>query len=147
MTFDDILADPNGSQWFSKLDLNAGYHQLKLAEESRYITTFSTHLGLRRYKRLNFGISSAAEIFQNAVREILSGLQGVINVSDDILIHSATLDDHCRQLRATLKRLAEHGVTLHKEKCQFFKKDIEFFGYVFIQEGVIVDPRKSQAIH
>lgn len=145
-TVDDILADLNGSQWFSKLNLNAGYHQLRLEEESRYITTFSTHVGLRRYKKLNFGISSAAEIFQNAVRELLSGLQGVINVSDDILIHSATIDDHRRQLRATLKRLAEHGVTLNKDKCQIFKKSIEFFGYVFNQDSVKVDPKKSQAI-
>ncbi|KAJ1204329.1 hypothetical protein NDU88_008107 [Pleurodeles waltl] len=46
-TIDDIISDLNGSRWFSKLDLNAGYHQLQLVEESRYITTFSTHLGLQ----------------------------------------------------------------------------------------------------
>ena len=39
-----------------KIDLNNGYHQLVLHEESRYITTFTTHVGLRRYKRLMFGI-------------------------------------------------------------------------------------------
>ena len=40
---------------FSKLDLHQGYNQMELTPESRYITTFSTHLGLRRYTRLNFG--------------------------------------------------------------------------------------------
>ncbi|XP_078514471.1 uncharacterized protein LOC144773375 [Lissotriton helveticus] len=73
-TMDDIITDVNGSKWFSKIDLNAGYHQLQLSEESRYIITFSTHLELWRYKRLNFGISSAAEVFQNTIREMLSGL-------------------------------------------------------------------------
>mgnify|MGYP002804319490 CR=1 FL=1 len=90
-TMDDIIADLNGAKWFSKLDLNAGYHQLVLLPDSRYITTFMTHLGLRQYKRLNFGISSAAEVFQNAIRETVSGLQGVLNISDHILIFSSTL--------------------------------------------------------
>lgn len=62
-TVDELIHDLNGSSVFSKLDLNAGYHQLELEHESRNITTFSTHVGLRRYKRLSFGISSAAELF------------------------------------------------------------------------------------
>ena len=81
------------------MDLNQGYNQIKLAPESRYITTFSTHLGLRRFTRLNFGISSAAEIFQNVIRETLSGIQGVINISDDILVYGKTQKDHNKQGR------------------------------------------------
>ena len=52
---------------FRKLDLNQEYTQIKLAPDSSCITTFSTHMGLMRYKRLNFGISSAAEIFQSVI--------------------------------------------------------------------------------
>lgn len=49
-----MILDLNGAKVFSKLDLNAGYHPLELHLESRNITTFSTHVGLRRYKRLSF---------------------------------------------------------------------------------------------
>ena len=62
-TIEEIIGDLNGAKVFSKLDLNQGYNQLELALESRYITTFGMHLGLMRLKRLNFGTSSAAEIF------------------------------------------------------------------------------------
>jgi len=62
-TLDDVIYDLNGSCKFSKLDLKMAYHQLVVRESSRFITTFSTHVGLFRYKRLNFGISSASEIF------------------------------------------------------------------------------------
>ena len=62
-TIDDIISELGQAKVFSKLDLNQGYHQLELAPESRYITTFSTHFGLRRYKQLDFGINSTAEIF------------------------------------------------------------------------------------
>jgi len=65
---------------FSKVDLNAGYHQLELEVGSRYITT---HNGLFQYKRLNFRILCAAEIFQNTIADTFKGTPGVVNVSDD----------------------------------------------------------------
>ena len=77
-TMDDIIAELNGSAVYSKLDLNSGYHQISLAPESRKLTVFSTHIGLFRYKRLNFGVNSAAEIFQHKIRSALWGLKGVI---------------------------------------------------------------------
>lgn len=84
-TIDDLIADLNGATHFSTLDLSSGYHQLELAPKSRYVTTFSTHVGLRGYKRLPFGVNAASEIFQEAIRELLSGLPGCKNSSDDII--------------------------------------------------------------
>lgn len=93
-TMDDVIHELNGATIFSKLDLTSGYHQLELHPNSRYITTFTTHLGLRRYKRLNFGISSAAEVFQNTIHQTLQGIAGVKNLSDDIIVYGATQADH-----------------------------------------------------
>ena len=145
-TIKEVIADLNGATVFSKLDLNQGYNQLELAPESRYITTFSTHVGLRRYTRLNFGIICAAEIFQNAIRETLSGIQGALNLSDDILVHGKTQEDHDRALRETFQRLREKGLTLNRNKCEFSQHSLEFFGYVFSGKGISADPKKVQAI-
>ena len=117
-TIDDLVADLNGATVFSKLDLSSGYHQLKLAPESRHITTFSTHVGLRRYKRLMFGINAASEIFQNAIEEILTGLPGCMNISDDIIVFGKTQREHDENLRDVLQRLQQHDVRLNKEKWQ-----------------------------
>ena len=76
-TVEDISFDLNGATCFSKLDLSQAYHQLELDEESRYITTFSTHIGLVRCKRLNYGANAAAEIFQYILQTQLKGLTGV----------------------------------------------------------------------
>jgi len=89
-TIHDLIADLNGATVSSKLDLSSGYHQLELHPDSRHITTFSTHVGLRRYKRLMFGINAASEIFQNAIEQILTGLPGCRNIFDDIMILSFT---------------------------------------------------------
>ena len=91
-TVDDIISDLNGATTFSRLDLNQGYHQLELTPESRDATTFCTQDGLWRYKRLNFGVSSASEIFQHAIARALSGIDGVKNMRDDIIVYGKTKD-------------------------------------------------------
>ena len=145
-TIKEIIGDLNGAKVFSKLDLNQGYNQLELAPESRYITTFGTHLGLMRYKRLNFGISSAAEIFQNVIRETLEGIPGTLNISDDILVFGKTQSAHDHSLEAVFRRLKELGLTLNERKCEYSKDKVEFFGYTFSGDGITPDPKKIEDI-
>ena len=142
----EITTDPNKACVFLKLDLNQGYHQVEVAEESRYITTFSTHLGLRRYKRLNFEVTSATEIFQNVIRETLEGILGTINISDDILVYGKSQEEHDSNLNATLQRLKHRNLTINKAKCGFNKRSVEYFGYKFSTEGISPDPRKVEVI-
>lgn len=145
-TMDDVVHELNGATVFSKLDLRAGYHQLELHPDSRYITTFTTHLGLRHYKRLSFGISSAAEVFQNAICQTLQALSGVKNLSDDIIVCDASQIEHDNNLRALFQRLKESGLTLNREKCEFNKSRLEFFGFIFSAQGVSADPKKVAAV-
>ena len=146
-TIEDGISDLNGACVFSKLYLNQGYHQIMLDESSRYITSFSTHVGLRRYKRLNFGICCASEIFQNVVRESLDGLPGVMNVSDDILIYGCNHTEHDKRLHAALKRLQEKGLTLNRQTCIFGQPTLKYLGYVFSSKEISPDPSKVAAIH
>ena len=88
---EDLRHDVNGVKVFSKLDLAKGFHQLELHEDSRGTTTFSTHVGLRRFRRLNFGTNSAPEIFHEELRKLLVGIKGVRNImitlwSQDMMI-------------------------------------------------------------
>lgn len=146
-TLNELMAEVSGATFFSKLDLNSGYHQLELDEESRNLTVFSSHVGLRRYKRLNFGVNSASEIFQNAINQVISGIQGAINISDDILLFSrGDVHNHRELLKSVLERLRDKNITLNRDKCQFLKKRLEFAGHIWSTEGVQPDPKKVQAI-
>ncbi len=133
-TIEEIIHDLNGACVFSKLDLRSGYNQLELKESSRYITTFSTHLGLFRYKRLNFRISSASEIFQETVRCVIQNVANVKNISDDIIVYGKTQGEHDEALNALMKALERNGLTINKKnkkKCEVNKIKITFFGIVF----------------
>ena len=145
-TTDDLTADLNGATVFSKLDLSSGYHEFELSPENRNITTFSTHVGLRRYKRLLFGINAAAEIFQNAIEEILAGLPGCKNISDDIIVFGRDQREHDVNLRGVLERLKQYNIRLKEEKCSFSQSSINFYGHIFTAEGIKPDPKKIHVI-
>ena len=145
-TIDDIVSELNGSTVFSKVDLYKGFHQLELSEESRNMTVFASHVGLRRYKRLNFGVSVAPEIFQNEIRQALQGLQKTLNISDDIIVHGKTRQEHDKNLEALLQRLQEKGLTLNERKCEFGQSKLKFYGYIFSDSGISPDPEKIVAI-
>ena len=145
-TTEDLLSEVSGSKYFSVLDLNQAYHQVELDESSRYITTFSTHVGIYRYKRLFFGVTSAAEIFHNLIRELISNIPGVVNASDDILIHAPTSEEHDQRLEKVLQQLKSKNLTTNIKKKKIKQNKVCFFGLIIGAEGVEMDPRKVAAI-
>ena len=143
---DELITELNGSRVYSKIDLRSAYHQLELEPSCRYITTFSTHMGLFRYKRLSFGVNSAAEIFQYTVQTILQGIPGACNISDDILVYGKTNEEHDLAVSRTLDRLHRSGLTVNPKKCEFGKDRVTFFGYVFSAAGMSPDPLKVKSL-
>ena len=66
---EDLLATLNGKKRFSKLDLSQAYQQLLLHEDSKELLTVNTHKGLFQPNRLQFGVNSAAGIFQREMEK------------------------------------------------------------------------------
>lgn len=143
---EQTLAQIGGAKFFSKLDANSGFWQVELARESALLTTFITPFGRFCFNRLPFGITSAPEHFQRRMCEILSGLEGVVCLVDDILICGKTQAEHDERLIAVLTRLSEAGLTLNKEKCELNRTSIKFLGQLVDETGVKPDPDKILAI-
>ena len=59
---------------------------MELDEQSKQFTSFATHTGLYRYKRLMFGVSAAPEIYQHVIQQSLQGCPGVRNITDDMIV-------------------------------------------------------------
>ena len=137
-TVDEILQtiNMNGSKVFSNLDLKNGYHQLELNPSSREITTFVTHQGLYRYKRLLFGVNSASEQYQHEISTVLAGIEGADNTSDDIVVHGPDKETHDIRLQRTLERLRDSGLNRNPEKCQFNMNRLIFMGMLLSEKGI-----------
>ena len=133
-TVDEMLQSLNQSTVFSKLDLKWGYHQLEFHPDSRSITTFTTHRGLYRYKRLIFRISSAPEVYLHVIQQSLQGCESVANISDDIIIHGKNTEKHDRRLQLILEGLKEKNLMLNAEK--FHTTQMVFMGLVLSNNGI-----------
>ena len=76
-TIEDIATRLHGAKLFSILDVQNGFWRICLDEKSSMITTFNTPFGRYRWKRLPFGISSAPEVSQHRMHQLVEGLSGV----------------------------------------------------------------------
>ena len=81
------------------------------------------------FNKLPFGISSAPEVFQRRMNQILEGQPGAKCLVDDSIVFGATQAEHDANLIATLERFQEANVTLNPEKCAFNKKSISILGH------------------
>lgn len=93
-TADEITSKISGATVFSSLDAASGFWQIPLHPDSCKLTTFITPFGRYCFKRLPFGFTSAAEIFQRKMLETLEGLEGVEIFMDDILVYWSTTEEH-----------------------------------------------------
>ena len=134
---DETLAQLTGARIFSKLDANSGFWQVPLSSQSRLLITFITPMGQYCFNKLPFGISSAPELFQRIMTEILMHLPGVVCQMDDILILGRNQEEHNERLEAVLKRIEAANGTLNPPKCEFSKNKLTFLGHVI---GIRADP-------
>ena len=143
---DDISPKLQGAQVFSKLDASSGFHQIPLEESSCELTTFITPLGRYCFKRIPFGITSAPDIFQRKMTELLSDLDGVEVIKDDIVIYGKTMQEHDARLNRVMERIKLSGLKLNREKCEFRKSEIQYFGHVISAEGIRPCESRLEAI-
>ena len=145
-TLEDIQAKLNGANYFTSLDCSAGYWQVKLSEDSSMLTTFNTPFGRYRFLRMPFGISSAQEVFQKKLNQILEGIPGVVNYIDDILIYASTEEEHDNRLQMVLQKCGAENIKLKKEKCYLKQNSVKYLGHIISSQGMQPDPEKVEAI-
>nr|GEU64651.1 probable aldo-keto reductase 2 [Tanacetum cinerariifolium] len=122
---DDLFDQLQGSQFFSKIDLSSGYHQLRVHEDDILKTSFRTRYGHFEFIVMPFGLTNAPAVFMDLMNRVCRPYldKFVIVFIDDILIYSKTQEEHVEHLR-----------------------EVQFLGHVINGNGIHVDPINIEAV-
>ena len=147
-TLDNVLPKLNGPKYFSILDARSGYWNIKLSEQSSYLTTFNTPHGRYRFLRLPFGLVCAQDVFQKKVDETFGDLPGVTGIADDIIVFGTKDDgsDHDANLARVIERARQTGLRFNADKLKVRCREIPFFGNIIGTNGLRPHPHKMAAI-
>ena len=134
----DCLDTLSGSEWFSKLDANSAYWQIKIKPEDRKKTAFITKYGLFEHVRMGFGLCNAPATYARVMNLVLRGLnwKTVLAFLDDILVLGRDFEEHLENLKDVLIRFRHHGLKLKPKKCIFFQKEVEFLGRMVSRDSI-----------
>nr|GEV16682.1 putative reverse transcriptase domain-containing protein [Tanacetum cinerariifolium] len=122
---DDLFDQLQGSNFYSKIDLRSGYHQLSVRDKDIPKNSFKTRYGHYEFQVMPFGLTNAHAVFMDLMNRVCKPYldKFVIVFIDDILIYSCSKEKHANHLRIILE-------LLRKEKFQ----------------GLHVDPAKIEAV-
>lgn len=146
----ETLRSLSKAKWFTKVDVIAAFHKIRIKEGDEWKTAFRTRYGLYEWLVTPFGMTAAPATFQRYINHTLREHLDEFCTAymDDVLIYSdGLLDDHREKVRQVLQKLQNAGLQLDIDKSEFEVKTVKYLGYIIEAEvGIRVDPAKVEAI-
>ena len=132
----DLTSDLAGCQFFSKIDLVKGYHQIPVHAADVPKTAIATPFGLFEFLRMPFGLKNAAQTFQRLMDNVTHQLPGVFAYIDDVLVASPSAAQHESDLRRLFDALKRFGLVVNSSKCVFGARELDFLGHHVSARGI-----------
>jgi len=137
------------AKYFTKLDVRWGFNNVRIKPRDEWKAAFRTNRGLFEPLVMFFGITNSPATFQTMMNDIFRTLiaeEIVVVYLDDILIFTEMEEQHEQAVWRVLEVLAEYKLFLHPEKCEFYRKWIEYLGLVILENKVEMDPVKVAGV-
>jgi Reverse transcriptase (RNA-dependent DNA polymerase)/Aspartyl protease len=129
----ETLRSLGQAKWFTKLDVVAAFHKIRMAKGHEAKTAFRTRYGLFEWRVCPFGLSGAPAAFQRFINRVLRPFLDDFATAyvDDVMIYSSgSRKDHMAKVRRVLRALAAAGLHLDPQKCAFGVHEVKYLGFI-----------------
>ena len=145
----ETLESLAGAAHFLTFDMNSGFWQVPMNEESKQYTAFTLgSMGLYECKSMPFGLCNTPPTFQRLMQNCL----GELNLTycliylDDVIVFSDMPEEHLWRMLVVFDCLREHGLKLKPSKCEVFKSEINYLAHHVSQKGVLPSKKNLESI-
>ncbi len=143
---EDVSSQLGKSAWFTTLDLQSGFWQIRMAPEDMKKTSLITKIGLYDWTVMPFGLKNATNTFTRTMSTVFKELgdKFLKIFVDDLNVHNENWEGHLQHLDAVFLKLREVNLKLNPSKCCFAARSVTFLGHVVSEEGT--NPNKVDAV-
>ena len=145
----ETLESLAGAAHYLTFDMNSGFWQVPMDEESKQYTAFTLgSMGLYKCESMPFGLCNALPTFQRLMQNCL----GELNLTycliylDDMIVFSEMPEEHLQRMRVVFDHLHEHGLKLKPSKCDVFKSEINYLAHHVSRKGVLPLKKNLESI-
>ena len=134
----ETLESLAGVAHYSTFDLNSGFWQVPMDEESKQYTAFTLgSMGLYECESMPFRLCNTPPTFQRLMQNCLGklSLTYCLIYLDDMIVFSEMPEEHLQRMRVVFDHLREHGLKLKPSKCKVFKPEINYLAHHVGQKG------------
>jgi hypothetical protein len=146
----ETLNNLSKAKWFTKLDVSAAFHKIRINPGDEWKTAFRTRFGLYEWLVTPFGLANAPSTFQRYINWTLRKYIDDFCSAylDDVLIYTdGSLKEHRKHVNKVLDALGQAGLSLDIKKCEFEVKSTKYLGFIIeAGQGLRMDPEKVKAI-
>ena len=145
----ETLESLTGATQFSTFEMNSGFWQVPMDEESKQYTAFTLgSMGLYECESMLFGLCNTPPTFQRLMQNCL----GELNLTycfiylDDVIVFSNMPDEHLQRMHVVFDHLHEHGLKLKPSKCEVFKSEINYLAHHVSRKDVLPSKKNLELI-
>ena len=145
----ETLESLAGAAHYSTFNMNSGFWQVPMDEESKQYTAFTLgSMGLYECESMSFRLCKALPTFQRLMQNCL----GELNLTycliylDDVIVFSEMPEEHLQRMCVVFNCLHEHSLKLKPCKCDVFKSEINYLAHHVSQKGVLPSKKNLESI-
>jgi transposase InsO family protein len=127
---EELLEQLGKAKYISHIDLTKGYYQVPVSKPDQEKTAFVAPMGKYQFKRMPFGLKGAPSTFQRLMDTVLEPCREYSRAYfDDIVVFSATWEEHMKHLKDVLQILDKTGIKAKAKKCYFGMEECSYLGH------------------